>query len=316
MSNKINNPFGAGNAGLFNPEQKRGERSTASKGFGEFLEIDERDQSSSGEAENLENGALGEGLFGSVFGKIGQQGDEPGRNDSDERDNRRNTSNTRRNNNEPIEEDYKPGQKPVQKPKRAIAKGFEKDFPPEEEKLKETKPESSTLAPFQVPLQVDTIRPIAPVEKPTTIIPTKMIDQIVQEVRLGINARGEVEFQFDLKSEVLDGLKLKISTKDGQVSASFIAENVHVKDTIDQGAQELVKALQARGLEVAELQVSVGANMAGSGQGQQQNQQQGQQQSFYTSQADYGRTGDSTTGGNAAESEQPSVTRSNTNYTI
>src|SRR5262249_21600237 len=132
------------------------------------------------------------------------------------------------------------------------------------------------LPAFQVPMQVDRIAFTAPVEKTAPVIHTEMIDQIVKDVRLGINSMGAAEFQFDLKSDVLEGLKLKISTKDGRVSASFIAENVHVKDAIDQSAQDLIKALAARGLEVADLHVSIGADSGGGSDRQDRGQSQGQ----------------------------------------
>ncbi|KAF0248624.1 MAG: hypothetical protein FD167_1981, partial [bacterium] len=102
----------------------------------------------------------------------------------------------------------------------------------EPEKLKELI-KIDPLPSFQVPMQIDRVFSPTPIQ-PTTVIPTQVMEDIVQDVRLGVNEMGAAEFQFDLKSDTLDGLKLKISTQDGQVYATFIAENVHVKDTIDQ----------------------------------------------------------------------------------
>lgn len=167
--------------------------------------------------------------------------------------------------------------------------------------------QANPLAPFQVPMieRVPVVKEVMPT--PGTVIQPQILDQIVQEVRLGINATGAAEFQFDLRSDVLDGLKLKISTQDGKVVAYFIAENVHVKDVIDQGAQELVQALQQRGLEVAELQVSVGAD-AGGGSGEQQREQQ---QPFASSGSGQSVSGKAET----APSVGPKV-NTNTRYTI
>jgi flagellar hook-length control protein FliK len=175
------------------------------------------------------------------------------------------------------------------------------------------------LAPFSVPLLVDRLPlpNLLPIEKPasTTAVRAEMIEQIVQEVRLGINETGAAEFQFDLKSEVLAGLKLKISTQDGQISATFIAENVHIKDTLDQSAPELIQALQDRGLAVANVQVAVGSD-AGSGNQHQSGQEftggdSSQQQQSST--ADY----DNNTDFDQSPSRgYPNNTRSTTDYTI
>jgi len=86
-------------------------------------------------------------------------------------------------------------------------------------------------------------------------IPTQMLDKIVDQARIGVNAKGAPEFQFDLKGDVLGGLQMKISMEDGKLRASFLAENSDVRRFIDGNLQDLRKALEDKGINVAELEI-------------------------------------------------------------
>jgi len=317
MSNKIDNTFGAGSAYTSNTEKQPRERASNSKAFGDFLAVDERDEyrsqaegssegSDEGETVNTREGAS---PFSPVFRSLGSSRDDDNDERNDSGSNTAKPSTNRTDSRSRSDDENKPDKKAQQKAKY-VGKDEEIQQPKQKEKLKDPA-QHNPLPAFHVPMQVDGIRGPIQVEKSAPVMPTKMIDQIVQEVRLGINALGEAEFQFDLKSDVLEGLKLKISSKDGRVSAAFIAENVHVKDTIDKSAQELIKALQMRGLEVANFQVSVGADTSGSGQGQQQEQQQS-----YAQRDNYSVQSNSSAKSGADEPEGPDTTRSNTKYTI
>lgn len=319
MTDRINNNFG-GSYNNFGTEKKVRERTPDdgnSKSFGNFL-VDDSDEDISPEAdtgsdETSESDSSLPNNFGSIFGSIrGSRGNDY------EDDNRggsnRNSSNSRR-----TTYTHKPEheEKPKHKPENKFDHKIEKDAKSDNDqplKLKEIQP-TDPLAAFHVPMQMDKMpMQVNAVEKAAPATMTEQIDQIVQDVRLGINAMGLAEFQFDLKSDTLDGLKLKISTKDGQVHASFIAENVHVKDALDQTTQELVKALQARGLEVANINVSVGADTSGNGQGQQQ---QGQQQSNSGGGNQRQSQSDDYYGSDSSEDRISSdIRRSNTDYTL
>lgn len=310
MTNKIDNSFGAGSSN-FNNQSKTREKTPTSRNFGEFISVDDDEinaqTESAGEKEESSSNS-----FGSLFGNFRSSGNDSS--ESEDLDTDNNNSKRASNNFRPEQDDDKPGHKHTHKVKPKFAKEFDK-FGEQEEK-KEIK-QNDPLPAFQVPMQVDRMPmmpQVAAVEKAAPVVPPQMMEQIVQDVRLGINAQGLAEFQFDLKSDVLEGLKLKISTKDGQVSATFIAENIHVKEAIDQGAQELIQALQDRGLEVANLQVNVGSDSSG-GQGSNQSgggqQDQQQQRQSYSSQGD--GYGVDSAGDNGVS--QPG-TRSNTDYTI
>lgn len=319
---KIDNNFG--NAGFINKENRSKERTPGGKAFGDFMSVGDddlrRNSSTDFETESENESRYEErgqsfNPFGSIFGRQGSSKD----NQSTGQDNNNDSEQPRQTSSRPEHDsDERNERKVAHKPKRPIAKGedFDEDFNKDEKmKLSETQP--YPMPAFQVPMQVERINFTAPVEKTSPVVAPQMIDQIVQEVRLGINAQGAIEFQFDLKSEVFDGLKLKISTKDGQVSASFIAENVHVKDAIDQGAQELIQALRDKGLEVSNFQVSVGADSSGGGQQgqQQQGQQQGSYQEGYRS-SGFGEVSSGSSATTSNNSSSSSVDQTNTKYTI
>ncbi|HAA55594.1 MAG TPA: hypothetical protein DCE42_12605 [Myxococcales bacterium] len=86
-------------------------------------------------------------------------------------------------------------------------------------------------------------------------IPTAMLDKMVEHARVGVNATGAPEFQFDLKGDVLGGLKMRMSMDNGQLKAIFVAENPEVRRLIDGNMQDLKKALEDRGIHIRDLEV-------------------------------------------------------------
>lgn len=88
-----------------------------------------------------------------------------------------------------------------------------------------------------------------------TRVPTQMLDKIVDQARVGVNAAGAAEFQFDLKGDVLGGLKMRMSMDGGQLSAIFVAENPEVRKFIDGNLQDLKKALEDRGIHIKDLEI-------------------------------------------------------------
>jgi len=305
MSSKVNGSYGANNA--FGQSETKKDRVSTGKSFGEFYVGDQEEdldpQAQSGE-EDL--GGLSDDL-GSIFGGFGSSRDNY---DSDDRSTssrpRTNRSNNQHNN---VEKDE---HKQKQKIKPEFDKFSKLGQSEEPEKLKEIV-KAEPLPSFQVPMQIDRVFTPAPVQT-APMIPSQMMEQIVQDVRLGVNEMGVAEFQFDLKSDALEGLKLKISTKDGQVYATFIAENVHVKETIDQGAQELIQALQDKGLQVANLQVSVGTDSGGTNSGGQGGNQSGQGQSGQQNQQYRGYSYAESSSSN--NSNNIDINTTNTDYTV
>jgi len=83
----------------------------------------------------------------------------------------------------------------------------------------------------------------------------EIAQKIVQSARVGTNRAGEAEFQIDLKSSVLSGLQIKVSSKHGKITAVFSGKDPEVLKMIKQNADGLRSALQGRGLTLAELKI-------------------------------------------------------------
>lgn len=86
-------------------------------------------------------------------------------------------------------------------------------------------------------------------------IPTEMLDKMVAHARVGVNATGSPEFQFDLKGDVLGGMKMRMSMEEGQLKAIFIAENPEIRKLIDGNLQDLRRHLEDRGIHIRDLEV-------------------------------------------------------------
>ncbi|TNE43874.1 MAG: flagellar hook-length control protein FliK [Deltaproteobacteria bacterium] len=86
-------------------------------------------------------------------------------------------------------------------------------------------------------------------------IPTAMLDKIVDQARVGVNEAGAPEFQFDLKGDVLGGMKMRMSMEEGQLKAIFIAENPEVRKLIDGNLKDLQRHLEDRGIHIRDLEV-------------------------------------------------------------
>ncbi|MEW6605875.1 MAG: hypothetical protein AB1414_00295 [bacterium] len=86
------------------------------------------------------------------------------------------------------------------------------------------------------------------------ILPPQEIDKIVQSVRVGTNELGRTEFQFDLKTEILGGLKLKISnSQEGKVSISFITNSDDIQNLIESNKTLLENNFIKRGLMIEQI---------------------------------------------------------------
>jgi flagellar hook-length control protein FliK len=107
------------------------------------------------------------------------------------------------------------------------------------------------------PMEVKRPVEVQPTSRVEGMIAKEKIDSIVDQCRIGVNRAGATEMQFDLKSEVLGGLSLKVSTVDGRVYATFLADQPGVKDLVDLNAQALEKALRDRGLAIGEIKTEM-----------------------------------------------------------
>jgi hypothetical protein len=84
-------------------------------------------------------------------------------------------------------------------------------------------------------------------------IANEIAQKIVERVRVGTNGAGAAEFQIDLRSNVLSGLSIKLSAKNGKISAVFSGRDRDVLKMIEEQSEGLKSALKGRGLKLEEL---------------------------------------------------------------
>lgn len=86
-------------------------------------------------------------------------------------------------------------------------------------------------------------------------IATEIAQKIVEKVRVGTNAAGKMEFQIDFRQDVLSGLSVKVSAKNGKISAVFSGSDKDVLKMLEEQAEGLKGALTARGLSLENFKV-------------------------------------------------------------
>ncbi|MCA3014987.1 MAG: flagellar hook-length control protein FliK [Myxococcaceae bacterium] len=86
-------------------------------------------------------------------------------------------------------------------------------------------------------------------------VANELAQKIVDKVRVGTNAAGKVEFQVDLRSDVLKGLSVKISSQHGKIKAVFQGSDRDVLKLVEEQKEALSQALAARGLKLDDFKV-------------------------------------------------------------
>ncbi len=90
-------------------------------------------------------------------------------------------------------------------------------------------------------------------------IASEVAQKIVERVRIGTNAMGNAEFQIDLRSNVLSGLQVKVSAKNGRISAIFSGSDKEVLRMLEEQEEALKGALSSRGLTLEKFKVEAKA---------------------------------------------------------
>jgi len=85
---------------------------------------------------------------------------------------------------------------------------------------------------------------------------SQTLNQIVQKAVLSFN-NGQHEVQIDLKPDYLGHIRMQIVSEGPQVAVRIVAELPFVKDMLENNLHQLKAELQAQGLKVDELEVSV-----------------------------------------------------------
>lgn len=86
-------------------------------------------------------------------------------------------------------------------------------------------------------------------------VANELAQKIVEKVRIGTNASGKVEFQIDLRSDVLKGLSVKVSSHNGKIKAVFQGADRDVMKLLEEQKEALTKALAARGLTLEDFKL-------------------------------------------------------------
>lgn len=86
-------------------------------------------------------------------------------------------------------------------------------------------------------------------------VANELAQKIVEKVRVGTNAAGKIEFQIDLRSDVLKGLSVKVSSHNGKIKAVFQGSDRDVLKMIEEQREALTNALSARGLSLEDFRV-------------------------------------------------------------
>ena len=86
-------------------------------------------------------------------------------------------------------------------------------------------------------------------------IANEIAQKIVERVRVGTNAAGQAEFQIDLRGDVLKGLSIKLSAKNGKIQAVFSGSDRDVLKMLEEQREGLKNALAGRGLTLEDLRI-------------------------------------------------------------
>ncbi|HYO59278.1 flagellar hook-length control protein FliK [Archangium sp.] len=107
---------------------------------------------------------------------------------------------------------------------------------------------------LMAPVPVAKPKPTAGSER-LRALANEIAQKIVERVRVGTNAAGNAEFQIDLRNDVLKGLSIKLSAKNGKIQAVFSGSDRDVLKMLEGQRENLESALAGRGLTLEELRV-------------------------------------------------------------
>lgn len=102
-----------------------------------------------------------------------------------------------------------------------------------------------------------------PVAKPThsaasermRALANEIAQKIVERIRVGTNAAGHAEFQIELRGDVLSGLSIKLSAKNGKIQAVFSGKDREILKMLEQQRDGLKTALAGKGLTLETMRV-------------------------------------------------------------
>jgi len=84
----------------------------------------------------------------------------------------------------------------------------------------------------------------------------QVLDKIIQNVRIGINRKGEKEIQIDLHERIFRGLKLRVTEKGGKVNVHFRMVDKKGRALFEKNSDAIRDALASKGIDVEEITVA------------------------------------------------------------
>lgn len=93
------------------------------------------------------------------------------------------------------------------------------------------------------------------VGEPTTQQMQKLVNQLVQYIRVGRTAVGADELQLGMNEAVFHGLRLRLTAKGGSVTVEFASSHSDVRALFQRERDHIRRQLEAKGVHVAAIQV-------------------------------------------------------------
>lgn len=128
------------------------------------------------------------------------------------------------------------------------------------EETKKSIKEKEDLKEFSVPTTV--MMGPAPIQAKAEVQKTqgpalniREIESIVQKVQVGMNEKGLPEMNFELMTDKLGALTLKVSSENEKVNIQFVTQDAAAQTELQKGLNELSQLLGQRGLNLAETNV-------------------------------------------------------------
>jgi flagellar hook-length control protein FliK len=81
------------------------------------------------------------------------------------------------------------------------------------------------------------------------------IESIVQKVQVGINEKGLPEMNFELMTDKLGPLNLKISSENEKIRINFVTQDASAQAELERGLKDLSQLLGQKGLNLSETNV-------------------------------------------------------------
>ena len=119
----------------------------------------------------------------------------------------------------------------------------------EKEELKEFSVPNMNMAPATIQPKVEVQKTQAPA------LNIREIESIVQKVQVGVNEKGLPEMNFEIMTDKLGALNLKVSSENEKINIQFVTQDASAQVELQKGMNELSQLLGQRGLNLAETNV-------------------------------------------------------------